>query len=401
MDGIDFGTRLDFLEQGEDARRRLAEDAFGLAALGARREVPFPKGPEPQDVFGGVGGGIFEDTTRAAWLVRRVDEVGADGLVATKWQVWSPVWVAKHTLGETSTYLPDGMASDAWNDLPSDVAAADGMAVWAALKVVVDCNDYSVKREESALIIVDGEEAGGLADTAVVPPSGGSAAGADGVYHIKVKIGEWVDEASEAEQAQGVTRLAFRQRHLGVIVESWSPRREAQETTLLTGASVTETGEGAKLTVTRAKYPIPPPTEVLEDLELTLPEGDGAIPEGTVFWGKVSVEEIRDGSTSGGGELTGYKLKQEKFVWQDGGLVEAEGSPVEIGTIPAAQGGGGTNWVVGKPTIIPDGDGVYFEVWYFGQVTETDGAPSVTWTETEAWRREVNLHSADHTPGVL
>lgn len=392
MDGIDFGTRLDFLEQGEDARRRLAEDAFGLAALGARREVPFPKGPEPQDVFGGVGGGIFEDTTRAAWLVRRVDEVGADGSVTTKWQVWSPVWVAKHTLGETSTYLPDGMASDAWNDLPNDVTAADGMAVWAALKVVVDCNDYSVKREESALIIVDGEEAGGLADTAVVPPSGGSAAGADGVYHIKVKIGEWVDEATEAEQAQGTTRLAFRQRHLGVIVESWAPRRETQETTLLTGASVTETGEGAKLTVTRAKYPIPPPTEVLEDLELTLPEG-GAIPEGTVFWGKVTLEEVTDGSSSAGGTVTGYKLKQEKFVWQDGGLVEAEGSPVEIGTIPASQGGGGGGGACVGPVVI---EGDVLRQYYGAMVNGV-------FVSNGSVAAEIPLygHAEDHTEGVL
>lgn len=82
MDGIDFGTRLDFLEQGEDARRRLAEDAFGLAALGARREVPFPKGPEPQDVFGGVAGGGGEaEQPFASWTVREntVTAVGRTG----------------------------------------------------------------------------------------------------------------------------------------------------------------------------------------------------------------------------------------------------------------------------------------------------------------------------------
>ena len=395
MDGIDFGTRLDFLEQGEDARRRLAEDAFGLAALGARREVPFPKGPEPQDVFGGgAGGGGGAEAPFAAWTVREnvVTAVGADGqeTVAKRWQVWSPVWVTA-----AMEFLP-GMGKGRWNDLPEGIAAADGAYIWAVLKVCVGAADYSLQvgGGKTALSILTDGEAGALTDTEVAPPQG-TGGGTDGVYYIKVRIGGWEETATAAELAQGVSRLAFRQEQVGAIVEDWLPRRGAEEATLVTGLSAGTDGDGKPvLEVERRTFPLPPWLKTLETQTVTLPEGGGAIPEGTVFWGKVSVEAVTDGSSSSGGEVTGYRLRQEKWVWQDGGLVEAEGSPVEVGEIvfPEASGGGGSGVCVGP--MVVEGETLRQ---YYGTVV--DGA----FVSSGTVAAEIPLygHAEDHTEGVL
>lgn len=393
MDGIDFGTRLDFLEQGADAQRRLAEDAFGLAALGARGEVPFPKGPEPQDVFGGEGEGALAVGRPAAWMVRLNEVAGEDGSVAGRWQVWSPVWAAKHTLGETGAYLPEGMSAEAWNDLPEGVAPSDGESLWAALRVGVDCNDYSVMtggEGATELLALNGADAGALKDTEAVPPQG-TGGGTNGVYHVKVKIGEWRDEATAEEKAQGIVRLAFRQRHLGVIVESWAPRRKTQGATLVTGVAKTETNGGTRLIVSRSEFPIPPATRVLEDLGLDLPAG-GGLPEGTILYGRTHLEEVRDGGASSGGEVIGYRLTQDKLEWRGGALAETGDSPVEIGVIAVSSGGGGSGACVG-PMVI-EGDVIRQ---YYGSVV---GGAFVSDGRVAA---EIPLygHAEDHTEGVL
>lgn len=395
MDGIDFGTRLDFLEQGEDARRRLAEDAFGLAALGARREVPFPKGPEPQDVFGGAagGGGEAAEAPFASWTVREntVTTVGADGqeTVAKRWQVWSPVWVTKDM-----EFLP-GMGKGQWNDLPEGIAAADGLYIWAVLKVCVGAADYKLQVGEgkTALSLLTDTEAGALTDTDVVPPQG-TLGGTDGVYYVKVRIGGWEETATAEELAQGVSRLAFRQEQVGSIVEDWLPRRRAEEATLVTGLSSGTDEEGRPVLEVECKtFPLPPWLKQLETQTVTLPEGGSAIPEGTVFWGKVTMEAVTDGSSSSGGTVTGYKLKQEKWVWQDGGLVEAEGSPVEVGTIdfPEASGGGGGACV--GPLVI---EGDVLRQYYGAMVNGAFVSNGTVAAEIPLYD-----HAEDHTEGVL
>ena len=73
--------------------------------------------------------------------------------------------------------------------------------------------------------------------------------------------------------------------------------------------------------------------EPVEELVAFVPDAQGGLPEGTILYGRTHLEEIKDGSTSSGGKVTGYKLTQDKLAWQDGALAETEDSPVEIGTI--------------------------------------------------------------------
>ena len=235
----------------------------------------------------------------------------------------------------------------------------------------------------------------GLGDHRVVEPPQGTGGGTDGVYYIKVRIGGWEETATAAELAQGVSRLAFRQEQVGAIVEDWLPRRGAEEATLVTGLSAGTDGDGKPvLEVERRTFPLPPWLKTLETQTVTLPEGGGAIPEGTVFWGKVSVEAVTDGSSSSGGEVTGYRLRQEKWVWQDGGLVEAEGSPVEVGEIvfPEASGGGGSGACVG-PVVI---EGELLRQYYGAMANGVFVSNGQVAAEIPLYG-----HAEDHTEGVL
>lgn len=309
--------------------------------------------------------------------------------VAKRWQVWSPVWVTQGI-----EFLP-GMGKGRWNDLPGGIAAADGTYIWAVLKVCVGAAGYTLQVGEgkTALSILTDAEAGALTDTKVAPPQG-TLGGTDGVYHIKVRIGGWEETATAEELAQGVSRLAFRQEQVGAIVEDWLPRREAVEATLVTGLSAGTDEDGRPtLEVERRTFPLPPWVKMLESQTVALPEG-GAIPEGTVFWGKVTLEEVRDGSSSSGGEVTGYRLTQAKWVWEEGALVEAEGGPVEVGEIvfPEASGGGGNGVCVGP--IVIEGETLRQ---YYGTVV--DGA----FVSNGTVAAEIPLygHAEDHTEGVL
>lgn len=138
---------------------------------------------------------------------------------------------------------------------------------------------------------------------------------------------------------------------------------------------------------------------------LRIPQGSGeGLPVGTEIWGKVRAEH-RTGTAAEEGD--GTYFYQGKLVWDGAAFVTKtteEGEPDEtlVAFVPDAQGGGG--WVIGNNTILNKGtseSAEWVERAYWGKVTEQNGAPSVAWTEQVAWERNVTLHAADHTPGIL
>ena len=186
---------------------------------------------------------------------------------------------------------------------------------------------------------------------AALPADAEPAEGASGSRTVVVEIGDFVPAA----QGTGKT---FEQCHVGVIVEG-----------------------------------------IRDDVV-----GSG-LPDGTEAWGKVEIEEEKDGSASSGGKTIAYNLYQHKQAWDatQARFVDKPGSRVLVGSIPAAgDGGGGVPYVPGGPELAEDEDGTLWELAYFCEVAlSAEGVPSLVKTEHVAWRRQVAHHADDHTEGVL
>ncbi len=137
--------------------------------------------------------------------------------------------------------------------------------------------------------------------------------------------------------------------------------------------------------------------------------GGDALPDGAEAWGRVEVEEEKDGSTSSGGIVTAYNLYQHKQAWdaEQAKFVDKPGSRVLVATLPAGGDGGQTGpvYVPGPPELVETGTSYEpkpVERAYFHRLTiGSDGTPKLTKTSYVAWERDVLYHADDHVEGVL
>ena len=242
--------------------------------------------------------------------------------------------------------LPAGMGRG-WNDLPESESSGTLYAAltWTGTLSVDEEGAESVAWAPGTPLLTT--------NPAALPADVEPAEGAPGSRTVVVEIGDFVPAA----QGSGTT---FEQRHVGVIVEG-----------LQGGAG-----------------------------------GGGGLPHGAEAWGKVEVEEEKDGSDSSGGKTIAYNLYQHKQAWDaaQARFVDKPGSRVLVGSIPAAGDGGGgvVPYVPGGPELAEDEDGTLWELAYFCEVAlSAEGVPSLVKTEHVAWRRQVAHHADDHTQGVL
>lgn len=259
---------------------------------------------------GGTGGEV-----PAAWMVRRhaFTETTSSGEVTThKWQVFSPLWaVGRETL------LPSGM-NRGWNDLPDD---ADSGTLYAALTWVGTATADADGNETVSWAPGKPILTNSLAD---IPPDDDPTAEDTGSSSIEskpghrtviVEIGDFKDADTDNDTAPAT---AFRQAHLGVIVENLAQA------------------------------------------------GSGGLPDGTEVWGKVSVETQTNGSS---GTASAYNIYQSKQTWDaaTSKFVDKPDSKTLVGTIPA----GGS--AIADGTLIP---GVVEYVVVAGSSSGSGGEPS-------------------------
>ena len=122
----------------------------------------------------------------------------------------------------------------------------------------------------------------------------------------------------------------------------------------------------------------------------------GGLPDGAVAWGRVEAEEVRDGSSSSGGALTGYRIWQWKQAWdaEAGAFREVAGSRTLVAELEAGGGAGGA--CVGPLTVEGGESGAVLRQYYgtmAGGAFVSDGRVA----------SEIPLygHAEDHTEGVL
>lgn len=227
---------------------------------------------------GGTGGEV-----PATWMVRRhaFAETTSSGETVTthKWQVFSPLWaVGRETL------LPEDMARG-WNDLPED---ADSGTLYAALTWVGTATADADGNETVSWAPGKPILTNSLAD---IPPDDDPTAEDTGSSSIEskpghrtviVEIGDFKDADTDNDTAPAT---AFRQAHLGVIVENLA--------------------QG----------------------------GAGGLPDGTEVWGKVSVEAQTNDSSS---TASAYNIYQSKQTWdaEQSKFVDKPDSKTLVGTIP-------------------------------------------------------------------
>ena len=240
--------------------------------------------------------------------------------------------------------LPAGMGRG-WNELSEGESAGTLYAAltWTGTRSKDENGEGRVSWEAGTPLLTP--------NPAALPADAEPAEGASGSRTVVVEIGDFVPAA----QGTGKT---FEQCHVGVIVEG-----------------------------------------IRDDVV-----GSG-LPDGTEAWGKVEIEEEKDGSASSGGKTIAYNLYQHKQAWDatQARFVDKPGSRVLVGSIPAAgDGGGGVPYVPGGPELAEDEDGTLWELAYFCEVAlSAEGVPSLVKTEHVAWRRQVAHHADDHTEGVL
>lgn len=155
----------------------------------------------------------------AAWQVRRAaftEETPSGEVTTRRWQLFSPLW----TVGRT-TLLPAGMARG-WNDLPEDADSGTLYAAltWVGTATVDDAGAESVSWAPGTPIVTNS-----LAD---VPPDDdpvagdpgtSSGGGSPGHRSVVVEIGDF-REPEDPDTGGEPPEAAFRQAHLGVIVEN-------------------------------------------------------------------------------------------------------------------------------------------------------------------------------------
>lgn len=160
----------------------------------------------------------------AAWQVRRAtftEETPSGEVTTRRWQLFSPLW----TVGRT-TLLPAGMARG-WNDLPDALASGTLYAAltWVGTATVDDAGAESVSWAPGTPIVTNS-----LADIppdddpVADDPGSSSIDGTPGHRSVVVEIGDFrepEDPDPGTDDAGGEPpEAAFRQAHLGVIVEN-------------------------------------------------------------------------------------------------------------------------------------------------------------------------------------
>ena len=281
----------------------------------------------------------------AAWMVRRnaFTETTSSGEVTTyKWQVFSPLWcVGRETLLPAST-------SRGWNDLAITSGTLYAALTWTGVITRGEDGEETTTWTQGVPIITN-SIADVPQDKDPEPPSRYGIPGEPGSRSVIVEIGTFIGTGED---------LAFRQAHVGVIVEA---------------------------------------------LADTFASG-GGLPDGTTIWGKVSIEEQTNGSSSSGGEVTGYKILQTKQAWStEKKAFEDAGDPVEIGTIEVTSGGGqaGPVYVPGPPEVVFENEQLLERSYFHTVSVSAEGVPTLTKTEYVAWEREAAYHADDHVNGVV
>lgn len=291
--------------------------------------------------------GEFEDVPEipAAWMVRKnaYAETTSSGEVTTyKWQVFSPLWcVGRDTLLPANT-------SRGWNDLATTSGTLYAALTWTGVITRGEDGEETTTWTQGVPIITN-SIADVPQDKDPEPPSRYGIPGEPGSRSVIVEIGTFIGTGDD---------LAFRQAHVGVIVEA---------------------------------------------LADTFASG-GGLPDGTTIWGKVSIEEQTNGSSSSGDEVTGYKILQTKQAWStEKKAFEDAGDPVEIGTIEVASGGGqaGPVYVPGPPEVVFENEQLLERSYFHTVAVSAEGVPSLVRTNYVAWEREAAYHADDHTEGIL
>lgn len=281
--------------------------------------------------------GEGKEVEPVAWRVERRQASGVE-----QWQVFSPLWcVGRDTL------LPKGMARG-WNALAVTSGTLYAALTWKGVITRGEDGEETTTWTQGAPIITN-SIADVPQDKDPEPPSRYGIPGEPGSRSVIVEIGTFIGTGDD---------LAFRQAHVGVIVEA---------------------------------------------LADTFASG-GGLPDGTTIWGKVSIEEQTNGSSSSGGEVTGYKILQTKQAWStEKKAFEDSGDPVEIGTIEVSSGGGqsGPIYVPGPPEVVFENEQLLERSYFHTVAVSAEGVPSLTRTDYVAWEREAAYHADDHVNGVV
>lgn len=347
-------------------------------------------------------------TDPAAWMIRRhaFTETNTSGEIVTthKWQVFSPLWCAGR-----QTLLPEGMARG-WNDLPED---ADSGTLYAALTWVGTATADADGNETVSWAPGNPILTNSLAD---VPPDddpsgAGTSSATPGHRSVIVEIGDF-REPEDPDPGTDDTggeppEAAFRQAHLGVIVENLAQGSGGgglPDGALAWGkASVEENlDEGGTVvshTIRQGKQAWNAAANAFEDVPGSEVE-IGIIPRSwpgvSILYGRVEIEEVHPGTSSGASQyVTGYEIYQRRLRWDADSRVFVDDGRVLIDKLPAP-----VNLVPGPP-VIEDSGGVPYERVYWHAVTYTASGPSLTKTGTLAWETRMSYHASDHVDGVV
>ena len=355
----------------------------------------------------------------AAWMIRRhaFTETNTSGETVTthKWQVFSPLWcVGRQTL------LPEGMARG-WNDLPD---GADSGTLYAALTWVgtatADADgSESVSWAPGTPIVTNS-----LADVPLDddPSGAGTSSATPGHRSVIVEIGDFLepedpgpgtddagtgDDTGTDDAGGEPPEAAFRQAHLGVIVENLAQGSGGgglPDGALAWGkASVEENlDEGGTVvshTIRQGKQAWNAAANAFEDVPGSEVE-IGIIPRSwpgvSILYGRVEIEEVHPGTSSGASQyVTGYEIYQQRLRWDAASRVFVDDGRTLIDELPAP-----VNLVPGPP-VIEDSGGVPYERVYWHAVTYTASGPSLTKTGTLAWETRMSYHASDHVDGVV
>lgn len=281
------------------------------------------------------------EETPVAWKVALRKKEVSSGTIE-QWQVFSPLWcVGRDTLIPANT-------SRGWNDLSTTSGTLYAALTWTGVITRSEDGEDTTTWTHGVPIITNSFD-DVPADKDPEPPSRYGIPGEAGFRSVIVEIGTFTGTGDD---------LAFSQAHVGVIVEA---------------------------------------------LADTFASG-GGLPDGTTIWGKVSIEEQPNGSSSSGGEVTGYKILQTKQAWStEKKAFEDAGDPVEIGTIEVASGGGqaGPVYVPGPPEVVFENEQLLERSYFHTVAVSAEGVPSLTRTNYVAWEREAAYHADDHVNGVV
>lgn len=370
------GGDMSEVDNGAMRQRRagLDEERFADVFTQLRLVQAGVSSGDTPSIGGGGGPSFVEQVAYQGVSKPRAWDVRAFGETGTDGQART-VWRIYAPLWSNGkdVLLPAGMGRE-WNDLPDALASGTLYAAltWTGTRSKDENGEERVSWTPGTPLLTT--------NPAALPADAEPAEGASGSRTVVVEIGTFSPDA----QGSGKT---FEQCHVGVIVEG-----------------------------------------IRDDVV-----GSG-IPDGAEAWGKVEIEEEKDGSTSSGGKTIAHNLYQHKQEWDaaQAMFVDKPDSRVLVGSIPAAGDGGegadvppaawcvrkntmtettssgetteerwqiyAPTWTVGRETLLPEGMGRDWNDLPDGLTSGTLYA-ALTWTGTATVDDEGN-ETVSWAPGT-